>query len=109
MTDAVKAKPPLIEIRNKKGHEDKLTHGAITEVLVDGERLKAVKEVRVRITAREMAEVTVVMYGRVKANVLGNLHKEIIDPARESTEEMMDRHQEVADEMSSILKEMRKK
>lgn len=59
-------KPSLIEIKSR--HPGAITRGAITEIYVDGQRLRCVKKVELTIEAGKMAELRMELVGEVRVN-----------------------------------------
>lgn len=59
-------KPSLIEIKSR--HPCAITRGAITEIYVDGQRLRCVKKVELTIEAGKMAEVRMELIGEVRVD-----------------------------------------
>lgn len=72
-------KPVKIELRNKKQDEGKISKGANMEFLVDGERLRGVRSVKIEVDARGLAKATVEIYGYLKANILGQYEPSIFE------------------------------
>ena len=71
-----KPKVHKLTIRNCKGAKDRVSHGAVTEVLLDGRKLRGITSVSYRVATRDLAHVTVEMFANV--NIKSNLPKEFI-------------------------------
>lgn len=67
-----KSKAHKIQIRNRKGAEDRISSGANMEVILDGHRLGGASFVKFEVSAKKVAKVLIELYAEVEveANIL---------------------------------------
>lgn len=55
-----------IQVRNRAGSEGKITVGANTEILLDGQKLKGARFLKFEVSAKKVAKVTIEMFAEVE-------------------------------------------